>query len=96
MPAGKTQDTVAENVAEAAGAGPDKGGWSVWALALTLLALFVLPIMAGNYLATAWKMPDHGWKISLTLGVLAGSFSRLLFRQVQGRSRPGGRDHVDL
>ena len=37
MPAGKTQDTVAENVAEAAGAGPDKGGWSVWALALTLL-----------------------------------------------------------
>ena len=38
-----------------------------------LLALFVVPMFVGNYLANRWKMPDHGWKISLVLGTLAAS-----------------------
>ena len=33
-----------------------------------ILALFVLPIMAGNYLAKIWRMPDHAWKMSLVIG----------------------------
>lgn len=38
-----------------------------------VIALFVLPILAGNYLARVWRMPEHGWKISLALGALAAS-----------------------
>ncbi len=60
-------------------------------LAITLLALFVLPIMAGNYLARIWKMPDHGWKISLTLGILAGSILVCVFGQFKyGPDLAGG------
>jgi len=60
-------------------------------LAITLLALFALPIMAGNYLARIWKMPDHGWKISLTLGILAGSILVCLFGQFKyGPDLAGG------
>jgi SecD/SecF fusion protein len=42
-------------------------------LAVVLVSLFVLPILAGNYLAKIWKMPDYGWKISLVLFSLVGS-----------------------
>lgn len=51
----------------------DSTGWTTFGLAATLLALFVLPIMAGSYLARVWKMPDHGWKISVVLGALAAA-----------------------
>ena len=34
----------------------------------SILALFVLPIMVGNYLAKIWRMPDHAWKMSLVIG----------------------------
>ncbi|MCC7476426.1 MAG: protein translocase subunit SecD [Pirellulales bacterium] len=52
---------------------PPPFGWSGVQLGAIVLALFVVPIFVGNYLAKAWKMPDHGWKFSLVLGVLAGS-----------------------
>ena len=76
MPAGASQESLANKAAKAAGANPaelKKTGFSPLVIFIILVALFVLPIMAGNYLAQIWKMPDHAWKFALTLGVLAGS-----------------------
>ncbi|HEX4412354.1 MAG TPA: protein translocase subunit SecD [Lacipirellulaceae bacterium] len=50
-----------------------------------------MPILIGNYLAGLWKMPDHAWKISLVLGVLAGSLLIVLFGQFKfGPDLAGG------
>ena len=76
MPAGASQESLADKAAKATGADPvevKKTGFSPLVIFIILVALFVLPIMAGNYLAQIWKMPDHAWKFALTLGVLAGS-----------------------
>jgi SecD/SecF fusion protein len=48
-------------------------GLSPLIIAAIVVAILVLPVLAGNYLARQWKMPDHGWKFALTLGVLAAS-----------------------
>ena len=40
---------------------------------LIIVALFVLPVIVGNFLANWLRMPDYGWKISLVLGTLAAS-----------------------
>ncbi len=92
MPAGKTQPSVATKALEKTGAEEQSAsGWSPWLLAIVILALFVLPIMAGNYLARIWKMPDHGWKISLVLGTLAGSILICWFGQFKfGPDLAGG------
>lgn len=38
------------------------------------LAVIVVPVFLGSWLARTWRMPDHGWKISLILfALLAGS-----------------------
>src|SRR4051812_20717058 len=88
---GKSAPSAATKAAEAAGVSPDQSGWSPWLIAAILLALFVLPILIGNYLAGVWKMPDHAWKISLTLGVLAGSILICLFGQFKyGPDLAGG------
>jgi glycosyltransferase involved in cell wall biosynthesis len=48
-------------------------------------------MLIGNYLAGIWRMPDHAWKISLTLGVLAGSILICLFGQFKyGPDLAGG------
>jgi len=76
MPAGKSQESLVDKAAKAAGANPadvKKSGFSPLVIFLILVALFVLPILIGNYLAQLWRMPDHAWKFALTLGVLAGS-----------------------
>jgi SecD/SecF fusion protein len=77
LPAGKTQDeSLAEKAIGQTGtttAAADNEGWNVLTLTLILLALFTLPILVGNYLARVWRMPDHAWKFSLILGVLAAS-----------------------
>ncbi len=91
MPAGKTAPSVATKAIEETGAQQEVHGWSPWVLGLTLLALFVLPIIAGNYLARVWKMPDHGWKMSLVIGMLAGSILICLFGQFKfGPDLAGG------
>ncbi len=91
MPAGKSAPSAATEAAKAAGVNPDQSGWSPWIICVVLLALFVVPIMVGNYLAGIWKMPDHAWKISLTLGVLAGSILICLFGQFKyGPDLAGG------
>ncbi|HVT27887.1 MAG TPA: protein translocase subunit SecD [Lacipirellulaceae bacterium] len=60
-------------------------------LGLTILALFVVPMWIGNYLARAWRMPDHGWKISLVVGTLAASILICTFGQFKfGPDLAGG------
>jgi SecD/SecF fusion protein len=91
LPAGKSAPSAATEAAKAAGVNPDRSGWSPWIICVVLLALFVVPIMIGNYLARIWKMPDHGWKISLTLGLLAGAILICLFGQFKyGPDLAGG------
>jgi SecD/SecF fusion protein len=94
MPAGKGADSLANKAAEAAGAAPEEPGepgWNPWMLLLVLVSLFVLPVLAGNYLAKIWRMPEHAWKISLTLGVLAGSILVCVFGQFKfGPDLAGG------
>jgi SecD/SecF fusion protein len=69
IPAGKTDPSIANKTS---GDSEEVGsGWNTLGLALGILALFVIPILAGNYLAKVWKMPDHAWKISLCLWALA-------------------------
>jgi SecD/SecF fusion protein len=89
LPAGATQESIAEQV----GATPPAadGGWSILGLTVLLVALFVLPILAGSYLARAWRMPDHGWKFSLVLGVLAAALLICFFGEFKfGPDLAGG------
>lgn len=92
LPAGKTQPSVAQKAAQKTGAENfGESGWSPWVLALVILALFVVPIMIGNYLSQLWRMPDHGWKISLVIGTLAASILICIFGQFKfGPDLAGG------
>jgi SecD/SecF fusion protein len=33
-----------------------------------VIAVFVVPIIIGGYLAKSWRMPEHGWKFSIAIG----------------------------
>ena len=91
MPAGKSEPSAAAKAAEKVGVNPDESGWSPWLLLAIIVALFVVPILIGNYLADMWRMPDHAWKISLTLGILAGSILVCVFGQFKyGPDLAGG------
>ncbi|MBX7071543.1 MAG: protein translocase subunit SecD [Pirellulales bacterium] len=47
---------------------------SSYLIVLATLAVIVLPVVIGAWLAKLWRMPDHGWKISLVLfATLAGA-----------------------
>jgi SecD/SecF fusion protein len=75
-PAGTAADSQTKDATAAAGTttGEVAGSDFAWLRTLAILvALFVLPVIVGNYLAKVWRMPDHAWKISLTLFILAGS-----------------------
>ena len=90
LPEGATEPSIASKVIEETGVAVERG-WSTWMLALILVALFVGPIMAGNYLARQWKMPDHGWKFSVILGTLAGSILIVTFGEFKfGPDLAGG------
>jgi SecD/SecF fusion protein len=66
-------------------------GWNPLVLGLTILALFVLPIMTGNYLAKIWRMPDHAWKMSLMIGTAAASILICYFGEIKkGPDLAGG------
>ena len=84
MPAGKSQPSVATKAVQNLGA-KNKQIWSGahGCVALVILALFVLPIMAGNYLAKIWRMPDHAWKMSLVIGTFAVSILICCVRRIQ-------------
>src|SRR4051794_7457764 len=79
LPAGKSQPSAVTQAIQKTELQDEASAWSPWILALTILALFVLPIMAGNYLSRVWRMPDHGWKFSIVLGTLAASILICLF-----------------
>ncbi len=79
----KSPESTGESQAPATQAGPNPPGATVPAparsglpplvLAAMIIALFVVPVIVGNYLAKVWRMPDHAWKISLTLGIMAAA-----------------------
>jgi SecD/SecF fusion protein len=33
-----------------------------------VVAVFVVPIIIGNYLAKRWRMPEHGWRFAVAIG----------------------------
>ncbi|MDZ4658512.1 MAG: protein translocase subunit SecD [Bythopirellula sp.] len=33
-----------------------------------VIAVFVIPIVIGSYLAKIWRMPEHGWKFAVAIG----------------------------
>lgn len=35
-----------------------------------VVAVFVVPIIIGSYLAKIWRMPEHGWKFAVAIGSL--------------------------
>ncbi len=93
LPPGATEPSIASEALKAAGAAPDaeSAGLSAFVIAILLLALFIVPVLAGNYLARVWKMPDHGWKISLVLGTLAASIFIISFGEFKfGPDLAGG------
>lgn len=71
-PAGKSQPPVvsAEPDSTAAAATEVGSTWETIALGLGVIAIFVVPMMIGNYLAKIWKMPDHAWKFTVVLMAL--------------------------
>ncbi len=92
MPVGKSQPSVATKTIENLGLEEHaKSGWSPWLLGLVILALFIVPILIGNYLAKIWRMPDHAWKISLVLGTTAASLLIVFFGEIKkGPDLAGG------
>lgn len=44
---------------------------SPWVSLALVLAVLLAPIPVGNWLAEQFKMPDHAWKMSLVIGVIA-------------------------
>jgi SecD/SecF fusion protein len=69
----KAKDASATATTGEAGAEPKPAATGVppWMLGVIIVALFVLPVLAGNYLAKQVRMPELGWKISLVLFMLA-------------------------
>jgi len=56
---------------------------SGYLILLIVLALFVVPIPVGNYLARRVRMPDYGWRISLILWSLACATAVVSFGEVK-------------
>jgi SecD/SecF fusion protein len=92
LPAGASEPSLATEALESAGATPSEATrWSTFGLAVTVLALFILPVVIGNYLSRQWKMPDHGWKFSVILFALAASLLIVTFGEFKfGPDLAGG------
>lgn len=75
-PTGTQETADAESTSDSTEPESDASGWRPYLPYLTgalVIALIVLPVLLGNWLAQQWKMPDHGWKFSLTSFLLASS-----------------------
>jgi SecD/SecF fusion protein len=60
-------------------------------LLLMVIAVFVIPIIIGGYLAKKWKMPEHGWRFSLAIGSIAAAALVLYFGELKfGPDLSGG------
>ena len=68
----EAEEVAAEAAAEGAvaGAAVDEGGFDFTVLLITL-AVLILPILIGNWIARRVRMPEYGWKISTILLVLS-------------------------
>jgi SecD/SecF fusion protein len=44
-----------------------------WLMGVIIVALFIIPVLIGNWLAKLVRMPDYGWKISLVLFAIAAA-----------------------
>jgi SecD/SecF fusion protein len=76
LPAGATEESLADQALRDLAAptgGAAESTWYPLLLALGIVALFVIPILLGNFLARTWRMPDHGWKFSLVIGATAAA-----------------------
>jgi SecD/SecF fusion protein len=70
----KAAEAKGDGAAAAAANPPAAGGVSPWMMGVLIVALFVIPILLGNYIARSVRMPDYGWKIGLVLfTILAGA-----------------------
>ena len=65
--------------AQAAGAGAGEAADAVqstlpgFLMLAIVIALFVVPMLIGNYLAKSVRMPDYGWKFAVAIGTLAAA-----------------------
>jgi SecD/SecF fusion protein len=50
-----------------------EGAWRGYAKVAIVLALFIVPIFVGNWLAKALRMPEHGWKFAIAIGTIAAA-----------------------
>jgi SecD/SecF fusion protein len=50
-----------------------EGRWEGAIKLAIVVALFVVPIMVGSWLAKTLKMPEHGWKFAIALGTIAAA-----------------------
>jgi SecD/SecF fusion protein len=94
MPAGKTEPSIASQALEDAGVPLDpnaRTGMETFLLAIGIVAMFVVPIIFGSWLARVWRMPDHAWKICLVLVCLVISIIVCIFGQFKfGPDLAGG------
>jgi SecD/SecF fusion protein len=71
VPQGTAAATASEDNSSADAAAQSASKIPPWLMGVLIIALFVLPVLAGNYLAKQVRMPDYGWKIGLVLFMLA-------------------------
>ncbi|HYO23822.1 MAG TPA: hypothetical protein VEQ85_02640, partial [Lacipirellulaceae bacterium] len=50
-----------------------EGNWKGALKVAIVIALFVGPVLVGAWLARTLRMPDHGWKFALAIGVVAAA-----------------------
>ena len=59
--------------AAAQAAAPVESAASGFLLLGIVIALFVVPMLIGNFLAKSFRMPDYSWKFALAIGTLAAA-----------------------
>jgi SecD/SecF fusion protein len=50
-----------------------EGNWEGYVKVAIVLALFIVPIFVGNWLAKTLRMPEHGWKFAIAIGTIAAA-----------------------
>ena len=70
--------TAVENATQAAAGAVDAveatgSSWAGFLLLGIVIALFVVPMLLGNYFSKSLRMPDHGWKFAVGIGTLAAA-----------------------
>jgi SecD/SecF fusion protein len=89
LPAGATQEPLADQAIKQTETA-DRG-MSVGLNLFILLILVIAAVAGGNYLSKRWRMPDHGWKLSLVLATLVLSTWICLFGEFKfGPDLAGG------